>query len=88
MKHRVPDQPCPRCAGSLSGATNANESHAAPAQGDATFCAYCGLILVFGAGLRVREPTEAEWLSFTSDQRRFLVRMSEAVHAAWLMSRR
>jgi len=51
---------CPLCEKTLDAASAVSDGDAHPADGDLTFCVYCGAPLVFRADLTVRLPTLAE----------------------------
>jgi hypothetical protein len=66
---------CTGCQKQLDGVTNVqglldepfNEG-AKPRAGDWTVCSYCGAILVFGADLKIRRPTDGELQEFQRRQ--------------------
>ena len=55
---------CPSCSRQLTGATAIGQgdkpSDNRPKRGDATICIYCGALLVFTRGLKLRHATEDE----------------------------
>lgn len=62
----TPEFKCPSC-GSLNN--RASDAFAAdkPSPGDASICFYCFNLMIFGEGLVVRQPTEAERAELESD---------------------
>lgn len=73
----LPKCACPYCGHELDAATAVTEEGAAPSPGDFSVCAYCGLVLVFRADLKVRWATAVE----AAEMRRLLDEHRERINA-------
>ena len=58
---RIPASKCPTCGAPLSAATGL-EGGRGPKPGDVTQCIRCAELLIFTNKLRLRKPTEKEFL--------------------------
>lgn len=64
IAHRVPKSPCPSCGHIHDGALASNEEGVeGPKPNDYTICLKCRAVNVYGEGLLLREPTEADLLA-------------------------
>jgi ribosomal protein L37E len=57
---KIPDQRCAACGYRFEYTTAAQLGQTRPTEGCVSVCAACGHLAVFGADLRLREPTPAE----------------------------
>jgi len=67
MKTRMPVSYCTNCKKLLDGATAATKPTALPEEGCISICIYCGHVMVFGKGLILRNPTEAEMIEIAGN---------------------
>lgn len=68
IDHKVPDSKCTACGYAMNGAICVGED-AAPDPGDFTVCIECGHLMIFGDGLILRNPTDAEMIEIAGDER-------------------
>lgn len=61
---RVPDSFCTRCNNKLTAASDFDGDPEPPTPGCFTFCLYCGHIMMFNKGLRLRDLTPMEQEEF------------------------
>ena len=57
---------CPACSTRLDASMNTTD-RGGPDVGDVSICAYCATLLVFGPGLTLRYPTDAELVALAAD---------------------
>lgn len=65
--HHAPFSRCPRCGVENDCATDTNSGARRPEIGDLSVCFECGLIGVFGLGLRIHEATPEEREAFSRE---------------------
>lgn len=76
---RLKPDHCLNCGKRLDGCSVVDEAFARPKEGDFTICIKCGHLMVFGDGLKLRNPTEEELRDIAGDPR--IVRASTALAA-------
>jgi hypothetical protein len=64
---RLPEMACLSCNKALSAATTPLGNYS-PEPGNVTVCWYCGHIMVFGEGLRLRELAPDEIIDIAGDK--------------------
>jgi hypothetical protein len=79
MSERVPVTYCSSCEEPLDAATVADSTHAIPAEGDISICAYCGNISVYRADQTLRPITAREWATMPTETREQLWRARHAL---------
>ena len=62
----IPESPCRTCGAIVEFATTKDDSR--PSPGDLSICFYCRTLSVFGDDLRLREPTDEEWIEIAGDE--------------------
>jgi hypothetical protein len=50
-----------------------------PSPGDATVCLYCGHIMIFGEGLKLRNLNDAEHKEFAGDKRILMIQRARGM---------
>ncbi len=58
-KKQIPASKCPACNATNDAAEGLTPS-TTPSEGDVSICFYCAKVLVYGQGLQLRLPTDAE----------------------------
>lgn len=76
--HPLRPDACTDCGYKIDGATCVG-SDAAPKRGDATICQRCGHIMIFGKGLKLRNPTGDEILELAGNEKILAIQRARAM---------
>lgn len=75
--------PCTNCGKLLDAAGVPGSETPTPVEGDVTICLYCRHLMIFGLGLLLRNPTDAEMVEIGGDPRLLEVMEFSLAFSKW-----
>jgi hypothetical protein len=79
IDRHMPPTVCLGCGGKIDGATHVGEEDTTPDPGSVVVCIYCGHIMAYDEGLKLRELTLEEQLDVAGDPRILAIQRARAI---------
>lgn len=68
IDHQTIESNCLNCGKGLDAAMNAAQKDDPPSLGDVTICFYCHHLMIYGDGMKLRNPTDDEMKEIAADK--------------------